>query len=175
MPKRRRCRPLVWLAVGGIFLLCGLCQNLLPLWLPVWCGRPLFLVPLCVVCGMCGGTVAGMAAGTLAAVLWSTAADAPFGVYALLLAAIGCTAGQLVERLLRNNALVLWLLCSGAVVGFGIADCLCLRLPYLGAGALSFWWHTTLPNMLCTWVLGLPLCVAVWAIAGKTDSEVARE
>ena len=85
----------------------------------------------------------------------------------LLLLLIGCTCGLLVRLLLRNNLLTAVILSGGALAAHGLLDWLLNTALLKVEGAFFALWHITLPNVVYTWLLALPMYLLFAAIERK--------
>ena len=119
--------------------------------------RAVLLLPVTVCIAIFSGPIAGGWAGIVIGLFWDVYADRLFGLNAFLLLLIGCTCGLLVRLLLRNNLLTAIILTGGALTVHGLLDWF-LNLALLKAdGSFYALWHITMPNLLYTWLLALPL------------------
>ncbi len=148
------------LAYGTWLVLLGLWQFTPCGWGASWGGRPFLFVPFIVSVAMFTGPLGGGWVGCAAGLFWGMYADAPFGFHALLLLVIGCAVGLSERFLLRNNAVVAFLLCAPATA------------VMVGMGRL--WgeavWRTALLNAVYTLLWSLP----VYAVVRATATQLAK-
>ena len=159
-----RLRAAAYILIG---LLCFLMQ-MTPHGFPAPFGaRAVLLLPFTVCVAMFAGPVAGGWAGIASGLFWDVYADRLFGLNALLLLLIGCTCGLLVRLLLRNNLLTAVILSGGALAAHGLLDWLLNTALLKVEGAFFALWHITLPNVVYTWLLALPMYLLFAAIERK--------
>ncbi len=141
-------------SVGGlVVLLLQTAPNVFPTF---WYARPTPLTLYVVFVSMFEGAKAGALIGTVSGVLWGLYSFRLFGFDALLLLAIGLTAGLLVEWLLRANFLSAALLGSCAVLLQALLEWLFTYVVFDRENLFSILFQVYLPNCLYTVIL-IPL------------------
>lgn len=133
---------------------------------------PLLAVAVCV--AMFEGPVKGGVIGMSAGLLWDLYADRLFGFRGLLLLAIGCAVGLLVQQLLRNNLLSALLLSAGTCLAFTVLDWFFVYVLFRQPEALYILFRRLLPSAVYTWALtpllyGLSLLAARWLRRGEKN------
>ncbi|HJD22950.1 MAG TPA: rod shape-determining protein MreD [Firmicutes bacterium] len=164
MPKLGH-RYLKWTAYGLILLLALLLQSAPRLFPEIAGGRPVLLIPLAVAIAMCEGPVGGAAAGVAAGLLWDLFSDRLLGFNALILMALCCAAGLLIQLLMRNNLLSFLMLIAGTLAIQGILDLFFNHILVSQAEPAYVLLHLLLPNAVYTLVLSPLLYGAVYGIS----------
>ncbi len=153
---------LLYSAGALLLLLLQAAPNVFP---TVWFARPVPLVLYVVCVGVFEGAKAGALIGALSGLLWGLYSFRLFGFDALILLAIGLTAGLLVEWLLRANFLTAALLCGCAVLLQALLEWFFTYVLFQREGVFAILLQAYLPNCLYT-ILLMPLvywCVLLLA------------
>ena len=107
----------------------------------------------------------GAAFGVGGGLLWGLYADRLFGFDALLLLAIGCMCGLLVQVFLRNNWLTSLLLNGAVLLLYVLVDWLLRYVLFRNAEAVYALLHILLPNALYTFILSPLVYVLIYRVA----------
>lgn len=143
-------RYLEWTAYGLLILLAYLLQSTPRLLPAVFGARPLLMIPMTVAVAMFTGPVGGAAAGIACGLLWDLHSTRLLGFNALILMAIGCAAGLLVQLLIRNNLLSSLLLTLPALLLQGSLDWAFNYVLLAREGTIFWLLRGILPDLLYT-------------------------
>lgn len=154
-----------WVAYGLILLFVSLLQAAPRLFPAFFGAHPVPLVPFVVCIAMFEGPVVGAAFGIGGGLLWALYADRLFGFDALLLLAIGCMCGLLVQVFLRNNWLTSLLLNGAVLLLYVLVDWLLRYVLFRNAEAVYALLHILLPNALYTFILSPLVYVLIYRVA----------
>ena len=144
---------ITWLVYGLGALVLMVLQTAPRLFPTILNARPVPLVLFVTCVALFGGARVGAIIGVFAGLLWDIYAFRLFGFDALVLMAIGLTAGLLVEWLLRANFLTAMLLCAGAVLVHTLAEWLFCHVIFWHDQLLELLYKVYLPNALYTVLL----------------------
>ncbi len=142
-----------WVAYGLVLIALSLLQAAPRLFPAIGGARPIPLITAVVCIAMFEGPFVGAAAGVGSGLLWALYADRLLGFDALLLLAVGCACGVLVQLLLRNNWLTALLLNGAVLLVYTLIDWLVRFVLFWQEGAGAVLFGMLLPNALYTWVL----------------------
>ena len=154
-----------WVAYGLILLFVSLLQAAPRLFPAFFGAHPVPLVPFVVCIAMFEGPMVGAAFGVGGGLLWALYADRLFGFDALLLLAIGCMCGLLVQVFLRNNWLTSLLLNGAVLLLYVLVDWLLRYVLFRNAEAVYALLHILLPNALYTFMLSPLVYVLIYRVA----------
>ena len=154
-----------WVAYGLILLFVSLLQAAPRLFPAFFGAHPVPLVPFVVCIAMFEGPMVGAAFGVGGGLLWALYADRLFGFDALLLWAIGCMCGLLVQVFLRNNWLTSLLLNGAVLLLYVLVDWLLRYVLFRNAEAVYALLHILLPNALYTFILSPLVYVLIYRVA----------
>ena len=154
-----------WVAYGLILLFVSLLQAAPRLFPAFFGAHPVPLVPFVVCIAMFEGPMVGAAFGVGGGLLWALYADRLFGFDALLLLAIGCMCGLLVQVFLRKNWLTSLLLNGAVLLLYVLVDWLLRYVLFRNAEAVYALLHILLPNALYTFILSPLVYVLIYRVA----------
>ena len=131
--------------------------------------KPIFLLPLAICIAAREGVFPGALWGAAAGLLWDIASGRTGGFFAIQLMAVCFGVAALVALYLRGSAVNLLLLCTGAALALVGNDLLFHYLlhGYTGVGALFL--RSSLPTLILTLIVCLPLRWLVNRIADRFD------
>ena len=147
---------------------CYLMQTT-PGFLAFFGAKPVFLLPLAVCIAAREGVFPGALWGAAAGLLWDLASGRTGGFFAIQLMAVCFAVGALVALYLRGSAFNLLALCTAAALVLTGTDLLFHYLlhGYSGVGALFL--RRSLPTLLLTALVSLPLRWVVFRIGDRFD------
>ncbi len=156
--RHRNYSSILLYSVGAVLLLLlQAAPNVFP---TLWYARPTPLVLYVVCVGVFEGAKAGALIGTVSGLLWGIYTFRVFGLDALLLLAIGLTAGLLVEWVLRANFLSTLLLCASATLLQALLEWFFFYAIFGKENLWSILLTVYLPNCIYTVVL-MPLVYGI--------------
>lgn len=161
-----------WFAYALVLLLVSLLQAAPRLFPAIGGAHPVPLIPVVVCIAMFEGPLTGAAIGVGGGLLWALYADRLFGFDALLLMAVGCICGLLVQVLIRNNWMSALLLNGATLIVYTLVDWLVRFVLYAQEGAVWALWSILLPNAVYTFVLSPVIYALAYRVArGLRESE----
>lgn len=159
-------RYLEWTAYGLLILLAFILQTTPHLIPPIFGAKPLLMIPMTIAVAMFTGPVGGAAAGIACGLLWDLYSTRLLGFNALILLAVGCAAGLLIQLLIRNNLLSALLLILPSLLLQGLLDWAFNYVLLAKEGALFWLLRGILPNLLYTLAVS-PLIYGAVLLAAK--------
>ena len=161
-----------WFAYAMVLLVTSLFQAAPRLFPAIGGAHPTPLIPLVVCIAMFEGPFTGAAVGIGGGLLWALYADRLFGFDALLLLAVGCACGLLIQLLLRNNWLSALLLNAATLVTYVLVDWLTRFVLFADADAWFALYGILLPNALYTFLLSPIMYWLIYLVArGLREAE----